>query len=68
VINAADVQVKYLDNNSVEKLISYFQTGELRVRAAASIAANAAGIIKETSEIFVILRYHSSRWKYVYHL
>jgi len=47
VINAADVQGKYLDNNSVEKLRSYFQTGELRVRAAASIAANAAGIIKE---------------------
>jgi len=46
VINAADVQGKYLDNNSVEKLRSYFQTGELRVRAAASIAANAAGIIK----------------------
>lgn len=47
VINAADVQGKYLDNNSIEKLRSYFQTGELRVRAAASISSNAAGIIKE---------------------
>jgi len=42
VINAADVKGKYLYNNSVEKLRSYFQTGELRVRAAASISANAA--------------------------
>ena len=45
VINAADVQGKYLDDSSVEKLKSYFKTGELRVRAAATIAANAATII-----------------------
>ena len=48
VINAADVQGKYLDDSSVEKLKSYFKTGELRVRAAATIAANAATIIKES--------------------
>nr|Q6UDP8.1 RecName: Full=Allophycocyanin beta chain [Neoporphyra haitanensis]AAQ73315.1 allophycocyanin beta subunit [Neoporphyra haitanensis] len=48
VINAADVQGKYLDDSSVEKLRGYFQTGELRVRAAATIAANAATIIKES--------------------
>jgi len=47
VINAADVQGKYLDDSSVEKLKGYFKTGELRVRAAAAIAANAATIIKE---------------------
>lgn len=47
VINAADVQGKYLDDTSLEKLKSYFQTGELRVRASATIAANAALIIKE---------------------
>nr|NP_043158.1 allophycocyanin beta subunit [Cyanophora paradoxa]P00320.1 RecName: Full=Allophycocyanin beta chain [Cyanophora paradoxa]AAA31694.1 AP beta gene protein [Cyanophora paradoxa]AAA81189.1 beta subunit of allophycocyanin [Cyanophora paradoxa]AIU44650.1 allophycocyanin beta subunit [Cyanophora paradoxa] len=47
VINAADVQGKYLDTASVEKLKSYFQTGELRVRAAATIAANSSAIIKE---------------------
>ena len=47
-INAADVQGKYLDDSSVEKLKSYFKTGELRVRAAATIAANAATIIKES--------------------
>nr|YP_009398056.1 allophycocyanin beta subunit [Gredgaria maugeana]YP_010618702.1 Allophycocyanin beta subunit [Rhodomelopsis africana]YP_010618896.1 Allophycocyanin beta subunit [Deltalsia parasitica]YP_010619091.1 Allophycocyanin beta subunit [Pterosiphonia complanata]YP_010619283.1 Allophycocyanin beta subunit [Amplisiphonia pacifica]YP_010619476.1 Allophycocyanin beta subunit [Xiphosiphonia pinnulata]YP_010619671.1 Allophycocyanin beta subunit [Tayloriella tenebrosa]YP_010850636.1 Allophycocyanin beta len=48
VINTADVQGKYLDDNSLEKLRGYFQTGELRVRAAATIAANAATIIKES--------------------
>ena len=47
VINAADVQGKYLDDTSLEKLKSYFQTGELRVRASATIAANAALIIKD---------------------
>nr|YP_009297545.1 allophycocyanin beta subunit [Hildenbrandia rivularis]AOM67089.1 allophycocyanin beta subunit [Hildenbrandia rivularis] len=47
VINAADVQGKYLDDISLEKLKSYFQTGELRVRASATIASNAAVIIKE---------------------
>nr|YP_009396613.1 allophycocyanin beta subunit [Vertebrata australis]ARW65799.1 allophycocyanin beta subunit [Vertebrata australis] len=48
VINTADVQGKYLDDNSLDKLRCYFQTGELRVRAAATIAANAATIIKES--------------------
>ena len=45
VINAADVQGKYLDSSSMEKLKAYFQTGELRVRAATSISANAAEIV-----------------------
>ena len=48
VINTADVQGKYLDDSSVEKLKGYFRTGELRVRAAATIAANSATIIKES--------------------
>lgn len=48
VINTADVQGKYLDDSSLEKLRGYFQTGESRVRAAAAIAANAATIIKES--------------------
>ncbi|MCJ8279840.1 MAG: allophycocyanin subunit beta [Rivularia sp. ALOHA_DT_140] len=48
VINSSDVQVKYLDNSAMEKLKGYFQTGELRVRAATTIAANAAAIIKES--------------------
>jgi allophycocyanin beta subunit len=47
VINSADVQGKYLDSASLEKLKNYFATGELRVRASASIAANSATIVKE---------------------
>jgi allophycocyanin beta subunit len=47
VINAADVQGKYLDGSAIDKLKAYFATGELRVRAAGVISANAAGIVKE---------------------
>lgn len=47
VINSSDVQGKYLDVASLEKLKSYFATGELRVRAAGTIAANASSIVKE---------------------
>jgi allophycocyanin beta subunit len=47
VINSSDVQGKYLDASSLEKLKGYFQTGELRVRAASTISANAAAIVKE---------------------
>jgi allophycocyanin beta subunit len=46
VINSADVQGKYLDAASLDKLKAYFATGELRVRAASVISANAAGIVK----------------------
>lgn len=47
VINSSDVQGKYLDSNSLDKLKNYFATGELRVRAATAIGANAATIVKE---------------------
>ncbi|RMF20501.1 MAG: allophycocyanin subunit beta [Cyanobacteria bacterium J083] len=47
VINAADVQGKYLDDSAIQRLKNYFQTGELRVRAANTISANAAAIVKE---------------------
>nr|ASQ40371.1 allophycocyanin beta subunit [Cyanoptyche gloeocystis] len=47
VINTADVQGKYIDSIAIEKLKSYFQTGEQRVRAVATINANSALIIKE---------------------
>ena len=47
VINSADVQGKYLDTGSLEKLKAYFSTGELRVRAASTISSNAAAIVKE---------------------
>ena len=47
VINSADVQGKYLDSSSMDKLKSYFQTGALRVRAANTISANAAAIVRD---------------------
>ena len=47
VINASDVQGKYLDDSAVEKLKGYFQTGELRVRAATAISANASAIVRD---------------------
>ena len=47
VINSSDVQGKYLDTSALEKLKAYFGTGELRVRAAGTISANAATIVKE---------------------
>jgi len=47
VINSADVQGKYLDAASLEKLKNYFATGELRVRASQAIAPNSATIVKE---------------------
>ena len=47
VINSSDVQGKYRGTTAIDKLKGYFQTGELRVRAATTIAANAAAIVKE---------------------
>jgi len=47
VINQADVQGLYLDGSAMGRLEKYFTSGELRVRAAATISANASAIIKE---------------------
>ncbi|MCY7392855.1 MAG: allophycocyanin subunit beta [Leptolyngbyaceae cyanobacterium CAN_BIN12] len=47
VINSSDVQGKYLDTSALERLKGYFNTGELRVRAATAISANSAAIVKE---------------------
>ncbi len=47
VINSSDVQGQYLDAAAMGKLKAYFQSGELRVRAATSISANASTIVKE---------------------
>ncbi|MCM1981381.1 allophycocyanin subunit beta [Lyngbya confervoides] len=47
VINSSDVQGKYLDGASMDRLKSYFQSGELRVRAAGTISSNAATIVKD---------------------
>lgn len=49
VINNYDVQGKYLDPSAIDKLKTFFATGELRVRAAATIAANAATIVKDAT-------------------
>ena len=48
VINQSDVQGLYLDSSSIGRLEKYFSSGELRVRAAATISANAAGIIRDS--------------------
>ena len=47
VINSSDVQGKYLDGAAMDKLKGYFKTGELRVRAATTVSANASTIVKE---------------------
>jgi allophycocyanin beta subunit len=47
VINKSDVQGLYLDMASMTNLESYFASGELRVRAAATISANASAIIRD---------------------
>jgi len=49
VINSYDVQGKYLDVSAMEKLKSFFSTGDLRVRAAGTIAANASTIVKDAA-------------------
>ena len=50
VINSFDVQGKYLDGEAIDKLKGYFATGELRVRAASVISANAAAIVKAVAK------------------
>ena len=47
VINQSDVQGLYLDTDSMGRLEQYFASGELRVRAAATISANASNIIRD---------------------
>ena len=47
VINASDAQCQYLDSAALATLMTYFQTGELRIRAATTINAKAAEIVKD---------------------
>ncbi len=49
LINSSDTQGKYLDNSSLERLQSYFHSGELRAKAAMTISANAATIVTRTT-------------------
>ncbi|MBF2050154.1 allophycocyanin [Leptolyngbya sp. 7M] len=47
LINSSDVQGRYLDNNGLDKLRSYFQSGEMRARAAITISANASSLVTQ---------------------
>ena len=47
-INPADEKGNYLEGSELDKLKQYFQSGELRVKAATQIGAGSAGIISET--------------------
>ncbi|BDA72610.1 allophycocyanin beta subunit [Calothrix sp. PCC 7716] len=48
LINNSDVQGKYLDNNSLKRLESYFHSGDMRARAATAVSANAKNIVTQT--------------------
>jgi allophycocyanin beta subunit len=47
LINTSDVQGKYLDDDGVERLKAYFQSGDLRSRAAIAISANASSLVTQ---------------------
>lgn len=47
LIKTYDSKGRYLDRDALDSLQSYFTSGAARVRAAAWISANAAGIVKE---------------------
>jgi allophycocyanin beta subunit len=48
LINPADEKGTYLESGELERLRKYFQSGAMRVKAAATIGAGAPGIISET--------------------
>jgi allophycocyanin beta subunit len=47
LINSSDVQGRYLDNVGVDKLRAYFQSGELRSRAAIAVGSNASTLVTQ---------------------
>lgn len=47
LINSSDMQGRYLDNSGVDKLRAYFQSGEMRARAAIAISANASPLVTQ---------------------
>jgi allophycocyanin beta subunit len=47
LINSSNVQGRYLDNAGVDKLRSYFQSGDLRSRAAIAISGNASTLVTQ---------------------
>ena len=48
LIGTYDVAGRYFDQNALDRLKSYFETGTARVQAAAAINANAAAIVKQS--------------------
>ncbi|MEC4813906.1 MAG: allophycocyanin subunit beta [Scytonema sp. PMC 1069.18] len=53
LIKNYDVAGRYFDRNALDSLKSYFQSGTLRVRAAAAVNSNAASIVKQAgSQLF----------------
>jgi allophycocyanin beta subunit len=48
LINTSDVQGKYLDNTSLDRLEHYFHSGDMRAKAATVISANAKKIVTQT--------------------
>lgn len=47
LIQNYDVAGRYFDRNAIDSLKSYFESGTLRVQAAAMINSNAAAIVKQ---------------------
>ncbi len=48
LIKNYDVAGRYFDRNAIDSLKSYFETGTIRVQAAAAINSNAAVIVKQS--------------------
>ncbi len=54
LIKNYDVAGRYFDRNAIDSLKSYFESGTVRVQAAAAINGNAAAIVKQAgSQLFV---------------
>ncbi len=50
LIGNYDVAGRYFDQNAIDQLKSYFETGTARVQAAASVNTNAATIVKQSGQ------------------
>ena len=48
LIGTYDVAGRYFDQNAMDRLKTYFETGTSRIQAAAAINANAATIVKQS--------------------
>ncbi|MEA5505168.1 allophycocyanin subunit beta [Halotia wernerae UHCC 0503] len=53
LIKNYDVAGRYFDRNAIDSLKSYFESGTVRIQAAAAINSNAAGLVKQAGmELF----------------